>query len=304
MTGFALQTLVGSIFGVESGREAGILEDGVVARRDSMTRGLASLTPLPAFLPIAVRRRRRRAIKRLDETIERLIRARREQAAPGDDLLSMVMGAHDGGLPASDPRQARDQALTLALAAYENIARALTWTFLALARHPDVEAKVRVEVEQVLGDRSPDAVDAASLRYTEMTVAESMRLWPPTPLVSRIARQDDVLPTGTRIRAGSKVLLSSYVVQRDLAYYPDPERFLPERFSEEARRERPRYAYFPFGGGPRICIGQPLAMLACTLALARVTQRARLELVDEPADYICGCLPSGFGPRVRLRSLA
>ncbi len=304
MTGFALQTLMDSIFGVESGHVSRVLEEGVIARRDSMTRGLASLTPLPAFLPLAVRRRRRRAIKGLDEAIERLIRVRREQAVPGDDLLSMVMDSHDGGLSASDPRQARDQALTLALAAYENIARALTWTFLALARRPDVEAKVRAEVKQVLGDRAPAADDAASLHYTEMTVAESMRLWPPTPLVSRIARQDDVLPTGARIRAGSKILLSPYVVQRNSDYYPDPERFLPERFGEEGRRDRPRYAYFPFGGGPRICIGQPLAMLTCTLVLAHVAQRGRLELLDEPADYMCGCLPPGFGPRVRLRSVA
>ena len=303
MNGLALQTLIGAIFGVESGSRFTALEDGMIARRHSMGRAFAWPVTAPAFLPIALRPGQRRAIRRLDETLDGLIRERRDGDAPGDDLLSMMMQAHDGGSSASDARQIHGETLNLALAAHGNVARALTYTLLALARHPDVEDNLRSEVEHVVGARQPVADDRMSLRYTEMTVAESMRLWPPSALVFRVARQDDVLPTGTRIRTGSKLLISPYVVQRDPAYYPDPERFDPERFSEEGRRGRPKYAYFPFGGGPRVCIGQTLSSTLCTLALARMAQRVRLELSGESPPYCCGCLAPGSGPRMRVRSL-
>jgi cytochrome P450 len=304
MARFALQSLTGSIFGVEPGPERSALEAGVAARRHSMTQGLSAIAPLPARLPLALRPGRRRAIRRLDRAIERLIEERRQQAAPSGDLLSLVMHAHDGDVADFDPRQVHDQALTFALAAYENIARALTWTLLALARHRDVADRVRGEVERVLGGRSPEAGDCGRLRYTQMALAESLRLWPPNALLSRIARRNDVLPTGTHVKAGSKLLLSPYVVHRDPSYYPDPERFDPERFDEKARRGRPRYAYFPFGGGPRVCIGRTLATQQCTLVLARMAQRVRLELSGEPAGYVCGCLPQGFGPRMGVTALA
>jgi cytochrome P450 len=189
------------------------------------------------------------------------------------------------------------------LVGFETVARALTWAFLALSRNPDVETKLRADADRGLGDRAPDAGDWPSLRYAEMTVAESMRLWPPNALVFRVAQEDDRLPTGARIRAGSKVFLSPYVVQRDPAYFPDPERFEPERFTEEAARERPKFAYFPFGGGPRVCIGQTLATLECALVLARTTQRVHLELTGEPPPYRDRALPPGYGPQMRVRTV-
>jgi cytochrome P450 len=300
MAAFALRTLTGSIFGVESGPQFAALVNGVAARRHSMTRGLSALTPLPAFLPMALRPRRRRAIRRLDEAIERLIAARKEQAVPPRDLLSMVTDARDPDLSASDAAHVHDQTLTFALAAYENVARALTWTLLALARHPDLDARLRAEVDRVVGDRAPEDGDCVDLRYTQMVLAESLRLWPPNALLSRVAHRDDVLPTGKRVRVGSKLLLSPYVVHRDPRYYSDPERFDPERFGQEARRGRPRYAYFPFGGGNRVCIGRTLALQQCTLALARLAQRVHLEVASEPIAYVCGCLPGGFGPSTRV----
>jgi cytochrome P450 len=302
MTRLARRNLIGSIFGVESGPEFTALEDGMIARRRPMNRARESLAALPAFLPLALRPRRRRAIRRLDDTLDGLIRVRRDQAVSSDDLLSMLIDTHDGGRSASDRRHVHDEALTLALAGFETVARALTWAFVALSRNPEVEAELRAEVDRVLGDRMPTAADCTSLRYAEMTVAESMRLWPPNALVFRVARRDDVLPTGARIRAGSKLFLSPYVVQRDPAYFPDPERFEPERFSEEDRRGRPRYAYFPFGGGPRACVGQSLATLECTLVLARTAQRARLDLSGEPPPYTDRSLPPGYGPRMRVRA--
>jgi cytochrome P450 len=175
----------------------------------------------------------------------------------------------------------------------------LTWAVVALSRNPDVDAKLRAEVDQALGDRVPEQADCTRLRYTEMTVAESMRLWPPNAIVFRVARQDDVLPSGTRIPAGSRLFLSPYVVQRDAAYFPDPERFDPGRFSEDVPQDRSRYAYFPFGFGPRACIGQALATMECTLVLARMAQRVRLQLAADAPPYTDSSLPPGYGPRMR-----
>jgi len=304
MTRLARRNLISSIFGVESGPEFTALEDGVIARRRSLNRVRESLVTLPAFLPIALRPGRRRAIRRLDNTVDELIHVRRYQAVPSDDLLSMLIDTHEGGRSASDRRHVADEALTLALAGFETVARALTWAFVALSRNPGVEAELRAEIDCVLGDRMPRAADCTSLRYAEMTVAESMRLWPPNALIVRVARQDDIVPTGARIRAGSKLFLSPYIVQRDPAYFPDPGRFEPERFSEEERRGRLKYAYFPFGGGPRGCIGQSLATLECTLVLARTVQRARLDLLGEPPRYTDRSLPSGKGPRMRVTARA
>jgi cytochrome P450 len=300
----ALKTLIGSIFGVESRSSISALEEGMLARCHSMSRAFAWPVTAPGFLPIAVVPRHRRAIARLDEILYGLIQEQRDRATASDDLLSMMMETYEGGRSAADARQVHDEALNLLLAAHGNVARVLAYALLALAGHVHVEAKLREEVERVLGGRAPTADDCSKLRYTEMTVAETMRLWPPSPLVFRVARQDDVLPSGARIRAGSKLLLSPYVVQRDPAYYPDPERFDPERFSAEGRSGRPKYAYFPFGGGPRVCIGQTLASLVSTLVLARTAQRVRLELAGDPPSFVCGPLPPGSLPTTRVRSLA
>jgi cytochrome P450 len=300
MSRLARQTLIGSIFGVESGSRFAALEEGMDARDHARNRAFAWPVTEPAFLPIAVRPRLRRAIRRLDDTVEELTREQRDRAAPDDHLLSMLMDTHAGGRAACDARQVRDEALNLLLASHANVTRALIYTLAAVARHPDVEARLRGEVADVLGDRDPQGDDWRALRYTGMVVAESLRLWPPSPLLIRVAREDDVLPTGMRVRAGSKLLLSPYVLQRDPAYYPDPERFDPERFSDDGGRGRPKYAYFPFGGGPRVCIGQALSTLETTLVIARMAQRVRFELAGEPPAYVCGCLPRGAGPRMRV----
>jgi cytochrome P450 len=305
MSRVARLALFGCIFG-PAGEEFAQVEDGVMARRRAMERARDSVIPIPHLVPIALRPRRRRALRRLDEILAQQIRLRQNHRFPVRDLLSMLLDAYEGGGAQSDYRHVYDEALTLVLTGYENVTRVLIWTFLALARRPDVQAKLTVEIDRVLGDRAPTGDDWLQLRYAEMIVAESMRLWPPNPLFLRVARRDDVLPSGARIPAGSRVFLSPYVTQRDPAYFPDPHRFDPERFSSEARRQRPRYAYFPFGGGPRVCIGQWLAVLECTVALARTAQRFRLENIagDPAASYTDRSLRSGDGPRLRVRSAA
>ena len=303
MDRLARQTSIASIFGTEAGPRFEALDEGMHARDHARTRSFDWPITEPAFLPLAVRPRLRRAIRRLDDTVEELIREQRDRAAPDDNLLSMLMDTHEGGRAACDPRQVRDEALNLLLASHTNLAPGADLHPGAVAHHPDVEAKLRREVADVLGDREPRGDDSKALRYTGMVVAESLRLWPPSPLLFRVARADDVLPTGTRVRAGSKLLLSPYVLHRDPGYYPDPERFDPERFSEDGGRGRPKYAYFPFGGGPRVCIGQALSTLETTLVVARVAQRARFDLRGEPPAYACGCLSGMAGPKMRVGAL-
>ena len=293
MAQLGLRTLIAAVFGVEDDERVRAIEDGVLARRQAMNRAFDSFTLMPGFLPLALRRDERRAIRRLDETFRALIDER--SGARGDDLLSMVMAAHDGEPTA---RAVHEEVLAFVLAAYENVGRALTWTFMEIARRPEIAARLHDDFDAMLAGRVPTARDAFHMNYAEMTLAESLRLRPPNAVFFRIARRDDVLPTGARIEAGSKLLISPYVIQRDPRYFPDPERFDPERFSPARRHNRPRYAYIPFGGGPRVCIGQPLAMLQCKLVLARVAQRVRLELVGE-RPYACGSLPAASGPWMR-----
>jgi cytochrome P450 len=303
MTRLARQTLIASIFGVESGPRLAALQEGMEARHHSMGRAFAWPVTEPAFLPIAVRPRLRRAIKRLDDTVAELTREQRDVAASDDHLLAMLMDTHAGGRTACDTGQVRDETLNLLLASHVNVTRALVYTLVAIARHPEVEARIREEVADVLGERRPEGDDWRALHYTGMVVSESLRLWPPSALLVRVARVDDVLPTGKRIPAGAKILLSPYVLQRDPAYYPDPECFDPERFGDDAERGRPKYAYFPFGGGPRVCIGQALSTLETTVVIARMAQRVRFELAGDPPAYACGCLPDGAGPRIRVSVL-
>jgi cytochrome P450 len=300
MTALSLRTMVAATFGVESGAELGAFAQGLAARREAMSRTFNSLVDVPGFLPLTLSPRRRLAISDLDRRLDLMVRRQREGAEAGDTLLAMVAAAYGGGNGACDPRRVRGEALSLVLAGYENVARALTWTLLALARHGDVQAELREEVKRVLGDSTPTGA-CRGLRYTDMVVSESMRLWPPNPMVFRIALEDDVLPTGTRIPAGSKLLISPYIVQRDPRNFPDPERFDPRRFDRDQRLGRPQFAYFPFGGGPRVCIGRTLATLQCRLVVARLAQRVRLELAGAAPDYVCGCLPPGFGPTMRVR---
>jgi cytochrome P450 len=300
MTALSLRTMAATIFGIESEAELAVLVQGLAERREAMRKTFDSLFQLPGFLPLALSPRRRRAISDLDRRLGLVIREHRERTDAGEDLLAMLMATYAGGHGASDPERVRGESLTLVLAGYENVARALTWTLLALARHSDVEAELRDEIRRVLGDSTPTGA-CRELRYTDMVVAESMRLWNPTALLFRVALEDDVLPSGSRITAGSKLLISPYIVHRDPRNFPDPERFDPSRFDPAHRQGRPQFAYFPFGGGPRVCIGRTLATLQCRLAVARLAQRVRLELVGGAPGYVCGHPPPGFGPKMRVR---
>jgi cytochrome P450 len=223
-------------------------------------------------------RRFERAKERLDRTIYRIIGERRASGRDYGDLLSMLLMAQDdearGGM--SD-QQVRDEALTLFLAGHETTANALTWTWFLLSQHPEAEAKFHAELDSALAGRLPAPGDFGRLPYTEMVFAESMRLYPPAWGIGRMVVCDYDL-AGYELAPGAIVLLSPFVVHRDARWFSEPERFDPERWREEEKARRPKFSYFPFGGGARVCIGEHFAWLEGVLLLATIGQKWRFRL--------------------------
>ena len=262
------------------------------------------LEKLPLPLPPVVRFQRAR--KRLDAVIYRIIDERRRSGRDRGDLLSMLLLAEDeeeAGARMSN-EQVRDEVMTLFLAGHETTANLLAWTWYLLSQHPEVEARLHAELDAVLaGGRLPTVEDIPALRYTEMVVAETMRLYPPAWTVGRLAIEDHEVG-GYLIPKNSLVLLSQYVVHRDPRFFPDPERFDPERFTPEAKEARPPFAYFPFGGGVRRCIGEGFAWMEATLVVATLARRWRMRLAPghavRPAPRIT-LRPSKDGVVMTLR---
>jgi cytochrome P450 len=270
-----------TLFGSDVERDAS--EVGAVLRRLMKLFDLLTL-PFADFLdrlPIGPSRTWRTSRQQLDAIIARVIAERRQSGDRGD-LLSMLLSARDeeGGL--SDD-EVRDEALTLFLAGHETTANALTWTWYLLAQHPDVDARLQAEIERVLGDRLPTFDDVSRLPYTRMVIAEAMRLFPPAWAVGRLALHDYHLGE-YRLPAGVVVLMSQWVTHRDPRFWPDPLRFDPMRFGPDAGATRPKFSYFPFGGGPRLCIGESFAWTEATLVLATLAQRWTARLV--PGDTV------------------
>ncbi|HEX8619598.1 MAG TPA: cytochrome P450 [Thermoanaerobaculia bacterium] len=244
---------------------------------------LHPLAPLILRIPFYPQVRRfRKAMARLDRIIYSMIeerrRASRAEQETRADLLSLLLLATDvegdgGGM--SD-LQLRDEAMTIFLAGHETTANALAWTWYALARNPEIERELHRELDEVLGGRVPTPADYPRLPYTEMVLAESMRLFPPAWGLGRYAT-DDVKIGEWEVPRDALVILSQWVTHRDPRFWPDPERFDPLRFTPEAKAARPKTAYFPFGGGPRICIGEGFAWMEGVLLLATIAQQWRFE---------------------------
>ncbi len=232
-------------------------------------------------LPLPPRRRFLRARARLDAVIYRIIEERRREGRDRGDLLSTLLDAVDeeGDRTGMTNEQLRDEVMTIFLAGHETTANALTWAWYLLAQNPEAEARLHAELDEVLaGGRAPEPEDVPALPYTEMVVAETMRLYPPAWALGRLALEDHEVG-GYLIPRGSLVLVSQYVVQRDPRFWPDPERFDPERWTPEAKGARPQFAYFPFGGGPRRCVGEGFAWTEAVLMLAALARRWRARVV-------------------------
>jgi cytochrome P450 len=241
---------------------------------------LGSLIPLPGLVPTPKNLRFRRALRALDRVVLSLIEERRRGAGAAErgDLLTMLVSARDEetGEGLGD-RQLRDEVMTLLLAGHETTAMALSWTFYLLSLHPGVRRRLEDELAAALAGRAPALDDLPRLPYTRMVIEEAMRLYPPAWVITRSATGADELG-GFAIPAGDMVLLSPYVTHHDPSLWEDPEGFDPERFAPGAEGGRPRYAYYPFGGGPHLCIGAGFAMMEATIVLATVAQRLRLDL--------------------------
>jgi cytochrome P450 len=254
-------------------------------------------------LPLPVFTRVRKSRERLDRIIHRVIAARRDaggfQDPPLRDLISMLLAARDPENPDAagmSDQQIRDEAMTIFLAGHETTANAMSWTWHLLGSAPQVEARLHAELAQVIGDRTPNADDVPKLEWTRAVVAESMRLYPPAWTMGRRAIEPHTIG-GHEIEKGALVILSQFVVQRDSRWWDDAEMFKPERWLPGARSAEPgarhKYAYFPFGGGSRICIGESFAWTEAILLLATIAQRWRFTPTADP--------PPTPEPRITLR---
>lgn len=288
MRQLTLRIAARTLFGGDVQAEGMEVAHALAAIGDAFARRLFSVFRVPESWPTPANVRAWRAIRRLDEIVYGLINQRRAEKEKGDrdDLLSLLLHARDvdDGKGMSD-KQLRDEAMTLFLAGHETTALALTWTLDLLAGHPDVQDRLRSELLEVLGDREPTCADLPRLRYAEMVVTESMRLRPPAYVVGRQAAEA-VEVGGYVIPANGTVIMPQYVVHRDPRYFPDPERFDPLRWADGLRERIPKYAYYPFGGGPRVCIGNAFAMMEAVLVLAALCRRWRFaKTTTDPVKY-------------------
>jgi cytochrome P450 len=236
-----------------------------------------ALLRLSPNVPTPRNLRMKRAVARIDELIFRII-ARRRGGEPRDDLLGTLLAAQDEDGSQMTDRQLRDEAVTLFLAGHETTALAIAHTLYLLSTHPDVERRLHAEVAAVLGDRAPTAADVRALPLTDRVLKESMRLFPPAWTTGREALEE-VEIAGVRIPKGAQIFLSQWVVHRDPRFFPNPEGFDPDRWLPERAAGLPKYAYFPFGGGPRVCIGNHFAVMEAALILAMIVQRWQVELL-------------------------
>jgi cytochrome P450 len=228
-------------------------------------------------LPTPTMRRYHRIERDLDRVVGDLIAGRRAAGAAGDDLLSLLLRARDEGAGMND-EQVRDEALTLFLAGHETTANALAWAWWLLAQHPDVEARLHGELREALGERVPGAEDLGRLCYAEAVLSESIRLRPPAWAIGRRAVRD-VRIGDVDVPAGSIVVVSPWLLHHDPRWWPEPDVFRPERWTPDAKAARPRSAYLPFGGGPRVCVGEPFAWMEGVLLLSTIARRWRFRLV-------------------------
>jgi cytochrome P450 len=237
--------------------------------------------PVPDWFPTPANLRLKRALRTLDDVVGGIIARRRGANGSGDgggdgnDLLSMLVRARDedDGSAMTDA-QLLDEVRTIFLAGHETTALALTYALYLLAGHPDAQAALHAELDAVLGDRTPAYADLPRLAYTRQVVTEAMRLYPPADVLGREATAD-VTVNGIDVPRGTTVFMSQWVMHHDPRYFPDPNRFDPGRWTPAFERALPRFAYFPFGGGPRFCIGQSFATAEAALILAAVCQQFR-----------------------------
>ncbi|HKR48983.1 MAG TPA: cytochrome P450 [Pseudonocardiaceae bacterium] len=290
------------LFGADLDQATPALRDAFPVVNAHVLRRAQSPLRFPATWPTRANRRAARAQRQLYEVVEGIIDRRRAASSAGEDLLSLLLRARDPdalGADALDDAEIRDQVLIFLLAGHETTATTLTFALHLLGHHPDVQQRVRVEAERVLGtdDQRPTAERIAALGYTTQVVKEAMRLYPSAYAMGRQIPEGDVID-GYHIPPGADVIVSPWVTHRHPRVWEQPQRFDPDRFTPEQEKQRHRYAYLPFGGGPRACIGQYFSMLEATLATASIVRAFGLHTPPGPVPLTTGIVlrPAGYVP--------
>jgi cytochrome P450 len=275
--GIACKTLFDTDVSGDAERVAVLLAEVL----DITNERFSAVINLPEWLPTPKRARTAKLIAELDAIIQRFIDERRKTNEDRGDLLSMLILAEDENGEHMSDKQLRDEVMTLFFAGHETTANALTWAWYLLSQHAEVRQKLWAEVDSVLGGRAPTLADLSNLPYSDRVIKEALRLYPPAPGMNR-EPIEDVTVGGYDVPKGVQLSLSIYAMHRSARYFENPEQFEPERFSPEREKQIPRYAYLPFGGGPRVCIGNMFAMMEARLVLATVAARYDLALLPEP----------------------
>lgn len=268
-----------TLFGTNVAAETEQIGEAMHIIQEMAFREFSEIVHVPDWLPIPSKRRERDAIHFMYTIIQRFIDERRADTIDRGDLLSMLLLSEDENGERMSDQQARDEAMTLFIAGYETTSTALSWVFYRSLAHPEVREKLQAEID-ALGGVAPTMSDLARLHYTEMVIKETLRLYPPTWSFPREAIED-VTIGAYDVPKGGIVTLYPFLVHRDARYFDDPLAFKPERFSAENEATIHKYAYFPFGGGPRVCIGNAFAMMEMRLILATVFQHWNLTLVSQ-----------------------
>jgi len=307
MMDVTLRVVLRSLFGTELGSHAHTIARSL----DTIMRSAAGLQAILSFLhvPTPARHRYFQAVHQLDKIVYELIALGRQRLAqssssPQKDLLAMFLLARDDDGASMTDQQLRDEVITLLLAGHETTALNLSWAWYLLAENPAAETQLHAELHQLLGARFPEPADLPRLHYTDHVLREALRLYPPAWRIWRTTTEP-FTAANYLLPPGSNLVLCQWLTHRDPRWFPDPLRFAPDRWQEKSVASLPRFAYFPFGGGPRVCIGAGFAMMEATLLLAAVAQRFRLRLVPgqkiEPLASIT--LRPKHGIRVQLLPL-
>jgi cytochrome P450 len=279
MNSLTLKIAIRTLFDSDDVRDAAIVQEQLTKSVRLFDERLKSLIQFPLHWPTPRNFRQRRITRALNAVVYRYINQRRGKSLEGrHDLLSLLLQARDDATDRSGmtDAQLRDEVMTLFLAGHETTAVALSWAWYLICEYPESDARLAEELRTELGDRDLTADDVPRLKFIEAIVLEAMRLYPPAYLLGREALHN-VMVGGHEVAKGVTVFMSQWVAHRDPRWWPEPERFRPERWLDGSTKDMPKYAYFPFGGGPRICIGNTFAMMETVVVLAEIARRFRIE---------------------------
>ena len=279
MTALTLRIVGKTLFDADVQNDASTIGDAMHTLQECMVEHINNPIPVPKWWPSQTNRRKIHAIESIENIVRRIINERRHEGRDHGDLLSMMVFTKDETGTQMSDKQLRDETMTLVFAGHETTATALGWMTYIMAKQPEVVKKIRHELSAVVGDRAITTSDLPALPYLEMVIKESMRF---LPSVWAFMREpiEDVQLGQYLIPKGEQILISPYVIQHNPRYFPEPEKFIPERFSKENEKNLPKGAYVPFAAGPRVCLGKAFAMMEARMILGTMVQRVDFRIDD------------------------